>query len=76
MATEFHALGIAYKRGKNRGFVVTRFVVSGNRVIREELVSPEPEPISFAASRLKSACAELLQAAREDVEHAPALKAD
>jgi hypothetical protein len=68
MATEFHALGLAYKSGKKRGFVLTRFVVSGQRVISEELLSPEPEPINFAAARLKTACLSLIQAAKEDVE--------
>jgi len=68
MVKEFHALGLAYKSGKNKGFVVTRFVVSGNRVIREELVSPEPEPANFAAARLQARCKELLDAAREDAE--------
>lgn len=68
MVKEFHALGLAYKRGKNKGYVVTRFVVSGQRVISEELVSPEPEPINAAAARLKAACLTLLQAAREDAE--------
>lgn len=68
MVKEFHALGIAYKHGKNKGYVITRFVVSGNRVIREELISPEPEPANFSANRLISCCRELLQAAREDAE--------
>lgn len=68
MATEFHALGLAYRRGKNKGFVVTRFVVSGTRIIREELLSPEPEPINFAANRLRAGCLELLQATKEDAE--------
>lgn len=68
MVTEFHAVGIAYRPGKNRGFVVVRFDVSGDRVLNAELVSPEPEAIHFAAGRLKGACAELLQLVREDVE--------
>jgi hypothetical protein len=68
MAIEFHALGLAYRSGKNKGYVVTRFRVSGDRVLEPELVSPEPEPINFAAARLKSACTSLLQAAREDAE--------
>lgn len=68
MATEFHALGLAYKRGKTKGYVVTRFVVSGQRVISEELLSPEPESINFAAARLKAACKGLLHEAMEDAE--------
>lgn len=68
MVKEFHALGLAYKSGKNKGYVVTRFIVSGDRVIREELISPEPEPSPFAINRLKGACKELLQAAMEDAE--------
>lgn len=75
MASEFHALGLTYRGGKNKGFVVVRFRVSGQRVLEETLVSPEPEPINFAAARLKSECAGLLQAAREDAELAQAPKA-
>jgi hypothetical protein len=75
MSQEFHALGLAYRSGRNRGFVVVRFTVSGNRIIAQDLVSPEPEAIVFAAARLKAECGRLLQEAREDVEHA-ATKAD
>ncbi len=85
MAT-FHAVGLAYKHGSNKGFVCVRFTVSGNRVLSEEVISPEPETINFAAGRLKAECSRLLQAVREDVEpklrdtskdsHAPAPKAN
>jgi hypothetical protein len=77
MGTEFHALGIAYRPNKSsRGYVVVRFTVQGNKVIAQELVSPEPEPINFAASRLKTECAKLLQVAKEDAELALSPKAD
>lgn len=68
MATEFHAIGLAYKRGKSKGYVVTRFVVSGDRVIGAEIVSPEPESINFAAARLKAECKQLLHEAMGDAE--------
>lgn len=70
MATEFHAVGMAYRTGQRKGFVVVRFTVEGTRVTSTELVSPEPEPIHFAAARLKSQCAALLQAAKESAENA------
>lgn len=75
---EVHAVGIAYRTGKNRGYVVTRFTVSGQRVLSEELVSPEPEAINFATARLRGAAADIVQSVREDAEVAlgkPARKA-
>jgi len=72
MATEFHAVGVAYRSGKNKGFVVTRFVVSGDRILNAELVSPEPEAIHFAAQRLKAEAGRLMNEARGQAEVANA----
>lgn len=74
MAIPFHAVGLAYRPGKNRGYVVVRFEVDGAKVLNTELVSPEPEAINFAAGRLRAECAAVLQAAREDAEVALAAK--
>jgi hypothetical protein len=68
MATQVHALGITYRPGNNRGYVVVRFTLEGDKVVSRELESPEAEPIHFAAARLRAGCAALLQAAREDAE--------
>lgn len=64
---EFQAIGVAKIPGKS-GFVVTRFTISGDRVLNAELVTPEalPEPKPFAARRMIAAASKLIdELARE-----------